>query len=195
MSVIQVQPETIPVPATPRSPNSTLPVVVYRGALVNRTVDGALDAMETSEWPKGGHWKIAEVDLAAVPHYHSVTHEAYTVLRGRGTYMLGKSPLDTEIDEDGKPVGVEFTVNEGDVFAFPSGVTHCVTNVSEDYEIIGFYSLNERNSREEPYDMEYARDSEEVTLEKRKICELVPTPVHDPIYGKTGPLTSLWRRT
>lgn len=159
MSVIQVQPETIPVPATPRSPNSTLPVVVYRGALVNRTVDGALDAMETSEWPQGGHWKIAEVDLAAVPHYHSVTHEAYTVLRGRGTYMLGKSPLDADVDQEGKPVGVEFTVHEGDVFAFPvselavticrartdplaqSGVTHCVTNVSEDYEIIGFYSL------------------------------------------------------
>lgn len=119
MSVIQVQPEIVPVPATPRSPNSKLPVIVYRGALVNRTVDGALDAMETSEWPKGGHWKIAEVDLAAVPHYHSATHEAYTVLHGRGTYMLGKSPLDAEVDGDGKPVGVEFTVHEGDVFAFP----------------------------------------------------------------------------
>ncbi|KAF7533620.1 hypothetical protein G7054_g6918 [Neopestalotiopsis clavispora] len=172
MSVNQVPPETIPVPATPHSPNSKLPVVVYRGALRDRNLEGALAAVETSEWPKGGHWKIAQENLAATPHYHSTTHEAYTVLHGRGTYRLGKSPLDAEVDAEGETVGVEFTVREGDVFAFP----------------------NARNSTEEPYDMEYALDSVEVTCEKRKICELVPTPIHDPIYGKTGPLPELWRR-
>ncbi|ETS84811.1 hypothetical protein PFICI_02836 [Pestalotiopsis fici W106-1] len=195
MSVNQVPPETIPVPATPHSPNSKLPVVVYRGALLDKTLEGALQAVDTSEWPKGGHWKIAQENLAATPHYHSITHEAYTVLHGHGTYSLGKSPLDAEVDSDGNNVGVTLTVREGDVFAFPSGVTHCVTDVSPDYEIIGFYSLNERNSTEEPYDMEYALDSPEVTCKKREICELVPTPVHDPIYGKTGPLPELWRRT
>lgn len=119
MLVKQVQPETFPVPATAHSPNSKLPVIVYRDALSNKTVDGALEAVETSEWPKGGHWKIAKETVAATPHYHATTHEAYTVLNGSGTYLLGKSPLDPDTDEDGKPVGVKFTARAGDVFVFP----------------------------------------------------------------------------
>lgn len=115
----QVQPETFLVPATAHSPNSKLPVIVYRNALDDKTVDGALNAVETSEWPRGGHWKIAKETLAATPHYHATTHEAYTVLNGSGTYLLGKSPLDPEVDGDGNPVGVKFTARAGDVFVFP----------------------------------------------------------------------------
>lgn len=121
MLVNKVEPETVPVPPTAHSPNSNLPVLVYRKALTNMTVDGALQAIETSEWPQGGHWKIAGESLAATPHYHSITHEAYTVLNGSGTYLLGKSPLDPEVDGDGRPVGVRFTARAGDVFVFPVG--------------------------------------------------------------------------
>ena len=67
----------------------------------------------------GGHWKIAENTLTAVPHYHSITHEAYTVLHGTGTYRLGKTPLDPEVDANGEEVGVVFTARAGDVFVFP----------------------------------------------------------------------------
>lgn len=119
MPVNKVRPETFLVPATAHSPNSKLPVLVYRNALNDRTVDGALNAVETSEWPKGGHWKIAKETLAATPHYHATTHEAYAVLNGSGTYLLGKSPLDPETDGSGRPVGVKFTARAGDVFVFP----------------------------------------------------------------------------
>ncbi|OHE91449.1 hypothetical protein CORC01_13268 [Colletotrichum orchidophilum] len=154
MRASQISPETFHVPPTPHSPNSTLPVVVYRNALENKTVEGALEAINTSEWVKGGHWKIANEALAAKPHYHSTTHEAYTVLQGSGTYVLGKSPLDADTNEIGNPVGIEFVARAGDVFAWPAGVTHFVKEIEDDYEIIGFYALTGFNSREEPYDME-----------------------------------------
>jgi uncharacterized protein YjlB len=122
MLVNQVQPETYYVPATHHSPNSKLPVIVYRNALINKTPEGALEAVETSEWINGGHWKIQKESLAGTPHYHSVTHEAYTVLHGNATYLLGRSPLDHETDQHGNPVGVIFKASEGDVFIFPVSV-------------------------------------------------------------------------
>ena len=119
MLVNKVPPETLTVPPTAHSPNSTRPVFVYRDVLVDKTPQGASNAIEQSEWVYGGHWRIAENTLAAVPHYHSITHEAYTVLHGTGTYRLGKSPLDPEIDANGEEVGVVFTARAGDVFVFP----------------------------------------------------------------------------
>ncbi|KAF9886284.1 hypothetical protein FE257_011897 [Aspergillus nanangensis] len=125
MTVNNVPPEILPVPPTPHSPNSDLPVIVYRGALNDLTFEGALAAIDTREWPKGGHWKIGGEILAATPHYHAITHEAYTVLHGSGTYLLGKSPLDPDTNAAGNP----------------AGVTHYVTETEDEYEIIGFYSL------------------------------------------------------
>lgn len=52
---------------------------------------------------------------------------------------------------------------------------------------------SERNSLEDPYDMEYALDSPEETEQKRRKCELVPMPVHDPIYGRDGPMQQVWK--
>ncbi|TEA15694.1 Uncharacterized protein C8034_v002302 [Colletotrichum sidae] len=193
MTVNQTSPETFFVPPTPHSPNSKFPVVVYRNALQDRSFDAAVKAVESNEWIKGGHWKIAGEKLAATAHYHATTHEAYAVLRGSGTYLLGKSPLDGEADESGSPVGVKFTARAGDVFAWPAGVTHHVTDTDDDYEIIGFYALTGFNSLEEPYDMEYALDSVEETNKKRERCEKVPGPALDPLYGKEGPMTKLWQ--
>ncbi|KAI5461597.1 hypothetical protein BGZ63DRAFT_424473 [Mariannaea sp. PMI_226] len=192
--VNKVPAETFLVPPTTHSPNSHIPVIVYRNALVDRSFEGALEAVEQSEWVMGGHWKIAGVTAAATPHFHAVAHECYTVLHGSGTYLLGKSPLDPSVDEQGNPVGVSFTAHAGDVFTFPAGVTHFVTSTDDDYEIIGFYSLTNLNSREEPWDMQLALGTEEETNEMREKCRQVPTPVHDPIYGKDGPMPSIWKQ-
>lgn len=117
----QIAPETFEVPPTAHSPNSTLPVVVYRGALgrAERTAEAAIGKLSAHKWIRGGHWHIVREEEAKKPHYHVTTHEAYTVLRGSGTYMLGKSPLDPDVDADGNPVGVKFTAHPGDVFAWP----------------------------------------------------------------------------
>lgn len=119
VNVNKVEPEKVFVPSTTHSPNSELPVLAYRNALTDKTLEGSLAAVEPTGWIKGGHWKIAGVVDAATPHFHSTTHECYTVLRGRGTYLLGKSPLDPDVDENGQSVGVSFTASAGDIFAFP----------------------------------------------------------------------------
>ncbi|KAI8213063.1 hypothetical protein K4K52_006380 [Colletotrichum sp. SAR 10_76] len=157
--------------------------------------EAAMEILQSNQWIKGGHWKIANEKLAATPHYHATTHEAYTVLHGTGTYLLGKSPLDADFDEHGNAVGVKFVARPGDVFAWPAGVTHFVTDTQDDYEIIGFYALTGFNTVEEPYDMEYALDSEEETAKKRDMCERVPGPELDPVYGKEGSMPKLWKRT
>ncbi|KAB8207238.1 hypothetical protein BDV34DRAFT_223803 [Aspergillus parasiticus] len=189
MPVNTVLPELIPVPSTAHSPNSDLPVIAFREALIDRAIEGAFASVYTSEWPRGGHWKISREQLTATPHYHATTHEAYTVLKGSGTYLLGKSPLDPDADAQGNPVGVNFVARAGDAW-----VTHFVTDTEDDHEIFGYYSLNDRNSLEEPYDIEYALDSVEETDRMREKCRQVPLPVHDPIYGKEGPLLSAWKR-
>ncbi|KAJ5301641.1 hypothetical protein PENANT_c002G07044 [Penicillium antarcticum] len=193
MLVKKVQPETCQVPATNHSPNSKLPVIVYRDALINKTPEGAQEAVETSAWINGGHWKIQKDSLAGTSHYHSITHEAYTVLHGNATYLLGRSPLDNEIDENGNPVGVVFKASEGDVFVLPAGVSHFVTDTEDGYEILGFYSLSEHNSHEQPYDMHYGRRSVEDTEAMRKDIEKVSVPMVDPIYGERGPMQEIWR--
>lgn len=40
--------------------------------------------------------------------------------------------------------------------------------------------------------MEYALDSVEETDKMREKCRQVPSPVHDSIYGKEGPLLNVW---
>ena len=124
MPLNKVPPELVPVPPTAHSPNSDLPVIAFRGALIDRTFEGAVASVYTSEWPRGGHWKISDEQLAATPHYHATTHEAYTVLKGSGTYLLGKSPLDPDTDAHGNAVGVKFVARAGDVFIFPVNLKH-----------------------------------------------------------------------
>ncbi|KAE8154615.1 hypothetical protein BDV25DRAFT_135783 [Aspergillus avenaceus] len=186
-------PETLFVPPTAHSPNSTLPVLRYPNAITDKSLNGAVSTIQGPEWRKGGHWVIGREKLAATPHYHSITHEAYTVLKGTGTYLLGRSPLDAEVDASGNEIGVKFVAREGDVFVFPAGVMHYVTATEGEYEIVGFYNLNERSSEEEPYDMHYGLGSVKETEEMRVKCEMVATPLHDPVYGKGGPMCTLWR--
>lgn len=193
MSVNKVPPETFYVLPTAHSPNSRLPVVVYRNALNNPSFESICAAMQTKDWVEGGHWTIAKVDAAAVPHFHSNAHECYGVIRGTGHYLLGKSPIDPDVDSNGQPVGVKFTANAGDVFIYPAGVTHFVTQTEGEYEIVGLYSRSEFNSDEHPWDSNDADKSVEGTNEDRKRCERVPIPERDPLYGREGPLLDLWK--
>ena len=115
----KVQTETFYVLPAPHSPNSRLPIVVYRNALIQPTLDGVRAVLRSPEWVEGGHWKIAQEQVAAMPHYHSNAHECYGVIHGSGHYLLGKSPLDPEVDTSGRPIGARFVANAGDVFVFP----------------------------------------------------------------------------
>lgn len=53
MVVNKVPTETFQVPPTAHSPNSSRPVLVYGDALIDKTPEGAQEAIELSEWMQG----------------------------------------------------------------------------------------------------------------------------------------------
>ena len=114
VSRTQVSPETFWIASTPHSPNSRLPIVVYRGALQDTSPNNIIATIEPNGWFHGGQWKAYNV-----AHFHSACHECYGVIKGSSTYMLGKSPADPDVDGDGNPLGRELRVRAGDVFVLP----------------------------------------------------------------------------
>lgn len=223
MAVNQVEPETFWVKPTPHSPNSALPVVVYRKALSDTSPENILTSIERNGWLKGGHWKTFKV-----PHFHSNTHECYGIVRGSSTYQLGKSPLDADVDEEGNVNGMTFFAQAGDIFVLPvrttssmnsfllltifeAGISHCSIESEGEYEYIGLYPevcaiYNNSHARVADkqmhkgdlvdgsrWDINWAKDSPEKTSELAKKCASVPIPEKDPLYGLGGPLPKLWR--
>jgi uncharacterized protein YjlB len=111
-------PESYVIPPTPHVPNSHLPVLVYRNALPDTSPDGILSLIEPNKWIKGGQWKGSLTSIGT-PHFHSNTHECYAVISGKTKYLLGRGPLDGEVNEEGRPNGMLLSVGKGDVFVLP----------------------------------------------------------------------------
>ena len=112
-----VTPETHLIPPTQHSPNSALPIIVYRQVLTDTSPSAILSTIEPNGWLKGGQFKASPA--SKVPHFHSVCHECYGIIRGRSTYLLGKSPVDEDVDGLGRKLGLELRVEKGDVFVLP----------------------------------------------------------------------------
>ncbi|KAF2193524.1 hypothetical protein K469DRAFT_691090 [Zopfia rhizophila CBS 207.26] len=179
----QCEPEQHFLSSTPHVPNSKLPILVYRGVLQGFSADGMLEHIQSNEWIKGGQWKAY-----AVAHFHSNVHECYAVIKGKSTYQLGKSPIDAEVDEEGRENGMKLKVAEGDVFVLPAGVSHCSIESEGDYEFIGLYPKGSP-----AWDMNYCKETPEETKVKAVDCSKVPVPDLDPVFGKSGPLPRLWQ--
>lgn len=82
---------------------------MYRQVLLDPCAAKVADRIEPNKWIKGGQWSRV-IDT----HFHSVTHECYSIIHGSATYVLGKSPID---GDDVKPY--ELYVTAGDVFILP----------------------------------------------------------------------------
>ena len=83
--------EVVFVPPTAHSPNSELPVLSYRNALVDKTLEGSLALIEPNGWLKGGQCKPPKVgEASSTAHFHSTSHECHAVLQGRGTYLSSR---------------------------------------------------------------------------------------------------------
>ncbi|KAI9704056.1 MAG: hypothetical protein M1820_005678 [Bogoriella megaspora] len=177
-----VQPETFFLTPTSKVPNSRLPALVYRSALTPASPPTELSAdvvcsrIEPNGWIKGGifnHFPTC--------HFHSVTHEAYGVLKGSSKLRLGRAPSELEEHDD-----VIVPVSAGDVIVIPAGVSHYWLESSDEppYEYVGLYPEGSPH-----WDMNLCKASEEETAEKAAVASSVPIPTHDPVYGKEGPLT------
>ena len=110
-------PETFYIKAsTPHVPNSPLPVLIYRSALPdNPTPESTCSTIEPNDWLMGGVFKHY-----GAHHFHSVTHECYAVSKGCSRLLLGRGPLDEELEDD-----LVVDLKEGDAIVLPAGVAHC----------------------------------------------------------------------
>ena len=148
------------------------PVIIYKGAVrLPQGLDPAAvfeELFDSRGW--GSSWRDGIYDYA---HYHSRIHEVLGVARGSGRVRFG-----------GKE-GRTLTLKAGDVVILPAGTGHQRLNASDDFLVVGAYppsgSYDECTSQED----------------RKKALSAIPTvarPRKDPVYGKDGPLTRLWRQ-
>ncbi|HET7848233.1 MAG TPA: hypothetical protein VFL51_04125, partial [Pseudolabrys sp.] len=108
-------------------------------------------------------------------HYHSMTHEALGVARGRARVQLG--------GHDGEVL--EFAA--GDIAVLPAGTGHQRLIGSEDFSVVGAYPP------EGTYNLCRGDNPAERGKALTTISQ-VPVPQSDPVSGTDGPLLTLWRR-
>jgi len=151
-------------------PNSSLPLVVRRGA-VSPSQDEPAKAFEAT-FAKNG-WTNAWLNgIYDYHHYHPNTHEVLGVVSGSASVRFG--------GEDGELVAI----SAGDVVIIPAGVAHALINASDDFAVVGAYP--------DGRDYDTVRDDpNRLAASQRQIAQ-VPLPETDPVDGAGGVLTKLW---
>jgi uncharacterized protein YjlB len=148
------------------------PLIIYKSVVrLPQFLDPAAvfeELFDSRGW--GNSWRDGIYDYA---HYHSAIHEVLGIARGSGRVRFG-----------GKK-GRALSLKAGDVAILPAGTGHQRLSASEDFLVVGAYPASGA------YD-------ECTSLEDRKkalpAVSKAARPRKDPVYGKDGPLTQLWRQ-
>jgi uncharacterized protein YjlB len=151
-------------------PNSSLPLVIRRGAVTPDSNDPPKafeQVFARNGWTNS--WRNGVYDYH---HYHSTAHEVMGVAAGSATIRFG--------GEDGETVAV----SAGDVIVIPAGVGHARIKASDDFEVVGAYA----GGRE--WDI-VGDDPNQLAAAKQRIAQ-VPAPDADPVDGPNGPVMKLW---
>jgi uncharacterized protein YjlB len=152
-------------------PNSSLPVLVYRGVLSLPRLFAAAylkQLFKKNGWSNSWNYGIYEYN-----HYHSITHEVLGVHKGETTLQLG-----------GKK-GEKVKIRRGDVVIIPAGVAHQNLGEQDDVKCVGAYPQGM------DYDINYGNVGERPQTD-RNIAR-VPIPGKDPVFGKKGGLVKFWK--
>lgn len=144
-------------------PNSPLPVILVRSALVPQASAKARrfrEAFRRNGW--GGLWTDTIYDYT---HFHSNAHEVLGIAEGRVTLLLGGDS------------GMRVRLKAGDMLVLPAGVGHRRLSDDKGLKVIGAYPRGQAH-----YDMK----------RKGRAIPKVPLPATDPFYGSDGPLIRSW---
>jgi uncharacterized protein YjlB len=149
-------------------PNSRLPVLIYHQV----EAAGAVDECE-GLFARNG-WLGAWVDgIFPFHHFHSTAHEVLGIVAGSASVILGG------------PSGQTFEVGRGDVLVLPAGTGHCNAGSSTDLLVVGAYPGGMR------WDLRRGDPAEREEVLAN--IAAVPVPERDPVLGRGGPLTRIWR--
>lgn len=147
--------------------NPTLPLLIYQGG-GSHDPDEVEAMFERNGWRPAWRWSVY-----TYPHYHSTAHEVLGVYRGRAKIRLGHT------------AGQVFEVKAGDVIVIPAGVGHENLGASEDFHVVGGYPPGQVADQMRGRPGERPRADENISK--------VPLPETDPVFGRDGPLTRLWK--
>ncbi|WIM11501.1 cupin domain-containing protein [Enhydrobacter sp.] len=166
------QPETMLFPDDGRTPNNaTLPLLLYRGAVVlPKNLDPAAvfeELFVANGW--GRSWRNGVYSFL---HFHTRTHEVLGIARGKARVRFGGDRGET------------VTVTAGDVVVLPAGTGHQRIGPAENLLVVGAYPPGGSYDQLEPDEADGA--------EARARIARVRVPATDPIYGSDGPLVSCW---
>lgn len=152
-------------------PNSALPVIIYRGAHAHRSGRAMRDQFAQHGWIKS--WVGGIYDYH---HYHSTAHEALSAVAGEAEILVG-----------GKN-GRQVTLTAGDVLILPAGTGHKCISAADDFSVVGAYPANAPN-----WDVWRGTETIAAQAIARGNINAVPLPGSDPVFGKDGAVTALWR--
>jgi uncharacterized protein YjlB len=155
---------------TPNNPH--FPLIHYRSPI---RLDPAFDPAAIFEvlFASNGwrdSWRDGIYDFL---HFHTRTHEVIGIARGHARVAFG-----------GKK-GRKLTVKAGDVVVLPAGTGHKRLSGSRDLLVVGAYPVGGTYDEPKPSDVNHA--------EAVSAIAKVKLPAKDPVYGRSGPLKSLWR--
>ena len=153
--------------------NSHFPMILYRSPVKLPHVFDPAAIFE--ELFKANGWKDSWRDaMYEFLHFHTHTHEVLGIARGTVRAQFGGTK------------GKTLKLKTGDVVILPAGTGHRRLTASKDLLIVGAYPSN-GGKYDEP-------KPEDVSHRKaRSSIARVPIPRADPVYGKVGPLKTLWR--
>src|ERR1700758_1516917 len=153
-------------------PNNPMPVLIYKGAIEfgSREPERVIETIFAGNgW--GDMWRNGVYDYL---HYHATVHEALGIARGHARVRFGGHS------------GKEFELDTGDVAILPAGTGHQCLRASADFSVVGAYPPGAK--------MRVTRPTPENHAAALKTIPEVSLPNSDPVLGRDGPLTRLWRK-
>lgn len=162
-------PKTLHLTPDATMPNSRLPVLIYRHAIMrddSGKAHGFEDLFHANDWH--GVWRNGIYDY---DHFHSTSHEVLGIEAGRASVQLGGDS------------GVAVDVEAGDVLILPAGTGHRRISASLNLSVIGGY----------PRGQERPDLLKKGNAEAQDRIDNVALPKSDPVRGADGPLVRLWK--